>query len=254
MSGKNANGKSAVILGAASTAARYVAHEFARAGYALALADVEIEETEVIARDVRVRFDTPCHALPFDALDFGSHEAFADQCAELLGGEPEGVVLCFGYMPEQADAEADFALVKRSIDVNFTGAASILEIYARRFAARKHGFIGAISSVAGDRGRKTNYLYGSAKAGFTAYLSGLRNRLQSAKVSVTTIKPGFMDTKMTYGMPLPGPLVASPQASGRAIFRAVTRGKNEAYILFFWRYIMLIIRHIPEFLFKRMSI
>lgn len=246
--------KTAVILGGASTVARAIALELARDGYALVSADFDRFENERIAADIHVRHVRPCHALHFDATDYGSHRRFMDECCRLLGGVPAGIVLCFGYMPEQADAQANFELARRTIATNLTGAISILELFAAAFEERGSGFIIGLSSVAGDRGRKSNYIYGASKAGLTCYLSGLRNRLHSAGVHVLTVKPGFMDTKMTYGMPLPGPLVASPEQAARDIMRALRKRKNEVYVRFFWRYIMMIIRSIPEWQFKKMSI
>ena len=243
-----------VILGSASTAARYIAHEFARAGHNLVLADFDHRENEIIAADVRVRFGVECYAFNFDATAYDTHDKFLEDCERELDGLPQGVVLCFGYMAEQEDAQADFAKAHRMIETNYTGAVSILERFATRFAERGSGFIAALSSVAGDRGRQANYLYGSTKAGLSVYLQGLRNRLHASGVQVTTIKPGFMDTKMTYGMPLPGPLVASPEQAAQAIYKAIAKGKDEAYVLFFWRYIMMIIKNIPEWQFKKMNI
>lgn len=248
------NTKAVVILGSASTVARSIAHTFGRAGYAMILADFDREENDRIAQDVRVRFDVPCHAAFFDATDFDSHAAFAESCREQLGGWPEGVVLCFGYMPVQTEAQADFAKARRAIDTNFTGAVSIIERFAAVFEQRKSGFIAALSSVAGDRGRQSNYIYGASKGGLTVYLGGLRNRLNASNVQVLTVKPGFMDTKMTYGLPLPGPLVATPEQAAQDIFRAIQKRKNTVYVRFFWQFIMLIIRHIPEWQFKKMNI
>lgn len=246
--------KAVAILGGASTVARAIASEFAREGCAIVLGDPDREENESVAADLRTRFGVPVHALPFDALAFDTHAGFLDTCREVLGDLPEGVVVCFGYMPEQAAAQTDFSQARRAIDLCFTGAVSILDLFANAFEARRGGFIAMLSSVAGDRGRRANYTYGAAKAGVTAYLSGLRNRLHEANVQVTTIKPGFMDTKMTYGMPLPGPLVASPEQAGKAIHAAIRKGKDVAYVLWFWRYIMLIIRSIPEWQFKKMNL
>jgi short-subunit dehydrogenase len=128
---------------------------------------------------------------------------------------------------------------------------SLLEQFAARFEERGEGFIAAISSVAGDRGRQSNYIYGASKAGLSAYLEGLRNRLYHRGVHVTTIKPGFVDTKMTFG--LPGLfLVASPQQAAKAMYAAIVKKKNTAYVPWFWRYIMLIIRHVPDWQFKKM--
>ena len=138
------------------------------------------------------------------------------------------------------------------MDANFTGAVSILNIAANDMVEKKSGTIVGISSVAGERGRMSNYIYGSAKAGFTAYLSGLRNRLQKVGVHVLTVKPGFVQTKMTEGLPLPKPLTALPEQVAKGIIKAVKKGTNEVYILGIWRLIMLIIRTIPEFVFKKL--
>lgn len=246
--------KSVVILGAASGVARYIADAFAQRGCTLILADLDTAESEIIARDLRVRHEAACYVLDFDAVAYERHDAFVARCEELMGGPPDGVMLCFGYMADQATAQADFEVARRTVEVNFSGAVSILERFAVAFEARGSGFIAAISSVAGDRGRKMNYIYGSAKAGLSAYLQGLRNRLHSSGVQVTTLKPGFMDTAMTFGMELPGPLLTAPDAAARLIVAAILKGRDIAYIPFYWRYIMLIIKGIPEWQFKKMSI
>ena len=248
------SGKSVVILGATSGVARPLAGEFARRGYAVGLAGRDLEELERLAADLRTRYETACHVLRFDALAFQQHEAFPGQCAQAFGTLPDGIVLCFGYMADQERAQADFETARRTIDTNLTGAVSILERFATPFALRGAGFIAALSSVAGDRGRKANYIYGASKAGLSAYLQGLRNRLYASGVRVTTVKPGFMDTPMTFGMNLPALLTASPEAAAAAIAKAVERGSNVTYVSFFWRYIMWIIRSIPEFQFKKMSV
>ena len=246
--------KAVVVLGSVSTIARAVAGEFAKEGYEIVLGDPDREENEIVAADLRTRHGVKVHALDFDALAFDTHEQFLDRCREVLGDLPEGLVACFGYMTQQADTQTDFGLARLTIDINFTGAASILNVFANAFEARKGGFICMLSSVAGDRGRQGNYTYGAAKAGLTAYLSGLRNRLHASNVQVTTVKPGFMDTKMTYGMDLPGPLVATPEQAGKAIHSAIKKRKDVAYVLWMWRYIMLIIRSIPEWQFKKMDL
>ncbi len=248
----NGSARSVVIIGATSTVAQYIARECARDGYDLVLAAIEQDELEEIATDIRARSEVRCVDLPFDACALETHEQFVQDCQDAIGGLPTGVILCFGYMSDQAKSQDSYEETRRTIDINFTGAASVLNVFANRFEARKSGFIAALSSCAGDRGRESNYTYGAAKAGLTAYLSGLRNRLYHSGIQVTTVKPGFMDTKMTYGMDLPKPLVASPEDAAIAIWDAVKRQKDEVYVLWFWRYIMLIIRHIPEFVFKRL--
>lgn len=164
------------------------------------------------------------------------------------------MVLCYGYMAEQSEAQDDFSIAKRTIDVNLTSVVSILETAARDLSARKKGYIAGISSVAGERGRQSNYIYGASKAGLTAYLQGLRNRLFHAGVHVLTIKPGFVYTALTEHMlDANAPLVASADQVGRDIDRAIQKRKNVLYTPWFWWGIMSIIRSIPEFLFKRLK-
>jgi short-subunit dehydrogenase len=246
-------GKSAVILGSASTVARSIALRFAKEGYTLVLADFDHRENERIAADIRVRYDVSCYAIAFDATSYDTHEKLIEDCETTLGEVPEGVILCFGYMQDQEVVQKDFVKARRTIDTNFTGAVSLLERYAAIFEERGSGWIAGISSVAGDRGRQSNYIYGASKAGLSAYLQGLRNRLWHKGVHVMTIKPGFMDTKMTYGLNLPKPLVATPDQAAEDIYRALQKRKNVVHVRFFWRYIMLIICSIPEWQFKKMK-
>jgi len=164
-------------------------------------------------------------------------------------------VLCvFGYLGDNVKGMKDFKEAERIIDVNYKGAVSILNIVANDFMAKKSGWIAAISSVAGDRGRQSNFLYGSAKAGLTAYLSGLRNLASKHGVQVLTIKPGFVNTKMTRGMDLPKKLMAEPEDVAESIYKAWKKKKDVLYTKWIWRYIMLIIIHIPERIFKKLSL
>ncbi|MFA6240934.1 MAG: SDR family oxidoreductase [Candidatus Hydrogenedentales bacterium] len=248
----NANGQSIVILGATSSVARALAHEFARRGSPLIFAARDTDDAAVIAVDTEVRFGVPTQVVRFDADRMENLPRTLERCLEVADGDIGGVVLCYGYMDEQKKAQADPDIAERTMNINLTSAVIVLEQFAAYFADRKAGFIAALSSVAGDRGRQSNYLYGASKAGLTAYLQGLRNRMAPCGVPVTTIKPGFMDTKMTFG--LPGLfLVASPEQAGQAIHYAIVRKKDVVYVPWFWRYIMLIIRHVPEKIFKRMK-
>jgi decaprenylphospho-beta-D-erythro-pentofuranosid-2-ulose 2-reductase len=244
---------SVVLLGSTSGMMRATADAFAATGYALVLAARDDEENTILASDLALRHGVPCHALHFDAAAVDTHEAFVAECEAVLGTRPTGLVLGFGYMAAQEDAQRDMAETRAMIDVNLIGTFSILERFAAAFEDRGSGFMGVLSSVAGERGKPSNYIYGATKAGLTCYLEGLRVRLHKSNVTVTTIQPGFVDTPMTYGLPLPGPLVASPAQAGKAIFLAVTRGKDVAYVPFFWRYIMCIIRCIPRWQFKKMN-
>jgi len=247
--------KSVVILGSTSGVGSRIAMECARDGYDVLLAARDSEQNELIATDIRTRFDAvKVMTLDFDAVDYGGHQGFFERCEAELGDLAGGVIVCFGYMVDQELTENDFSETRKTIDINYTGTVSIVNIFANAFEERKSGFIGIISSVAGDRGRAKNYTYGSAKAAVTAYASGLRNRLFKSGVSVTTIKPGFMDTKMTHGMDLPKSLTASPEQAGKAIWAAVRNKQDVAYVLAPWEIIMWIIRSIPEWLFKKMKI
>lgn len=241
--------KNVLILGATSDMAQAIAKKYAAEEWSLTLAALEPDLLEPIAADLRVRTKTPVTALEFDATDFSSHQSFY----ESLDAKPDVVICVFGYMGDQLAARTDFEEVRRTIDINCTGAISILNIVAEDFEKRGHGAIAGISSVAGDRGRQSNYTYGCAKAGFTTYLSGLRNRLAKKSVHVMTVKPGFCRTKMTESMELPGALTADPEQVAEAVFKGIEKKRNVVYTLWMWRYIMLIIRHIPEFVFKKLN-
>ncbi|MGA8148250.1 MAG: SDR family oxidoreductase [Gallionellaceae bacterium] len=240
-----------LILGATSAIARATAAAFAGRGDALYLASRDEEELRRIASDLQLRYGVEVHHALFDAEATDTHEAFFQS---VLAAMPNlsGVVLAFGYLGDQQAARS-FSVGAKVIARNFTGAASILSLCADYFEPLKHGFIIGISSVAGDRGRQSNYVYGAAKGALSLYLQGLRNRLYASGVRVITVKPGFVDTAMTYG--LPGLfLVASPQSVGRSIVRALGKSADVIYLPWFWRYIMLIIKHIPEPIFKRMKL
>lgn len=237
-----------LIVGVTSAIARAVAAEYAQDGYDLVVAARDPEELDAVASDLALRYRVSVEPRHFDALDFRTH-------APLLAGLEDlaGLVVALGYMGDQEAAQADFRCARPVLDTNYTACVSLLERTAACMEARGSGFICAMGSVAGDRGRQSNYLYGSAKAGLDAYLQGLRNRLFKAGVSVTTIKPGFVDTRMTYGKPGVF-LVAAPEAVGRSIHRAVGRGRSVVYVPWFWRPLMWLIRSIPEPVFKRMSL
>jgi decaprenylphospho-beta-D-erythro-pentofuranosid-2-ulose 2-reductase len=244
--------KRVLILGATSAMARGTAAAFAARGATLFLAGRDNEELQRLAADLTVRYQVTVKHGPLDMADTASHEAFVGHAVDAMAGL-DGVVLAAGLMVDQSEAGSDFGLVEQMVRVNYLGAVSVLDHCVHHLEQGGSGFIVGISSVAGDRGRQSNYYYGSTKAGLTAYLSGLRNRLSDNGVKVLTIKPGFVDTAMTYG--LPGMfLVASPDEIGRKIVRAVEKGKNTVYLPWFWRYIMLIIRHIPEVIFKRLKL
>jgi len=239
-----------LIVGAKSDIAKAVAREYAKNGYDLYLAARDVNDLEAFAKDITTRTQQDVRLVELDILDYAQHQTVYDNLRE----KPLGIVSAVGYLGDQEKAQYDFSEAQKIIETNYTGVVSLLNIVANDFEKRRSGFIVGISSVAGDRGRKSNYSYGSAKAALTAYLSGLRNRLYDAQVHVLTVKPGFVATKMTKDMDLPEKLTAQPEEVAHDIFQAQQKGKNILYTKWIWRWIMLIIKCIPEFQFKKMSI
>jgi len=239
-----------LIVGAKSDIAKAIAKEYAKQGYDLYLAARNTCEFEAFASDIAVRTQKTVKTIELDILNYQSHQRFYDQLEE----KPVGSIIAVGYLGNQEKAQSDFNEAKRIMDTNYTGIVSLLNIIANDFEQRKSGFIVGISSVAGDRGRKNNYIYGSAKAALTTYLSGLRNRLCDAQVQVLTVKPGFVATKMTEGMNLPKKLTAQPEEVAKDIYKAQQKGKNVIYTKWIWRWVMLMIKMIPEWKFKKLSI
>lgn len=238
-----------LILGAASDMAVAIARKFASQGYSLTLAGRSLEKLKAIEGDLKVRYNGTVHSVVFDALDFASHSSFYSSLPE----KPDIVVCVFGLLGDQAVSQHDWKACEEVLNSNYVGAVSILNIVANDFETRKKGTIVGISSVAGERGRQSNYLYGSAKAGFTAYLAGLRNRMFHHGVHVLTVKPGFVKTRMIENMKTPGPITAQPAQVGDQVYKAVKKKRNTIYVLPVWALIMLIIRTIPEGIFKKMK-
>ncbi|MGH6743025.1 MAG: SDR family NAD(P)-dependent oxidoreductase, partial [Bradyrhizobium sp.] len=206
---------------------------------------------ERTAADVRVRTGRRAEAIAFDADPDSDHDGFVASCR--ARGVPLDVFLLFGAMPAQEAIDHDFALARQTVTVNYLGAMSILSRLGPLLAAQGGGSIVVLSSVSGDRGRRKNYVYGSAKAALNTYLQGLRSRFHDRGVTVTTIKAGFLDTAMSYGMPGLF-LVASPAACARGCLAAARRRKDVAYFPAFWIFIMLVITLIPERIFKKINI
>ena len=207
------------------------------------------------AADLRMRRDCTVVTRRFDALDSSSHSAWVDEWCEALGGAPHGVVVCHGYLPPGGSATLDAAEARQVLNVNLTSVVSILTPLADRMAAAQRGWIVGVSSVAGDRGRQSNYVYGAAKAGLSIYLQGLRNRLAAHGVHVLTVKAGFVDTPMLRNTveELPA-LTVSPDRVARDVRRALRRGRNVIYSPWYWRVVMMVIKWIPERIFKHMRL
>ncbi len=242
---------SVLILGANAGIGRALAAEFALHQHDVILAGRDLEELQALATDLNLRHSVRTRAAKVDVLDFECLKSELAACVRADGDALEGVVLCTGYTGDPERARHDLSEARRIIDTNFTGSVLALEILANHFEQKRKGFICALSSVAGDRGRQSNYVYGAAKGGLTTYLQGLRNRLYHCGVHVVTVKPGFVDTRMVFGK-VKMPLIAAPGAAARDIYRAVKSRKNEVYVPFFWRFIMFAVRMIPEGLFKKL--
>ncbi len=239
-----------LILGARSDIGLATAHEFAASGHPIQLALRDPAQLEAARTDMALRHNVEVTLHAFDVLDSAGHEAFLDGLPSL----PEIAVCVVGLMGDQIENEQDMDKAATVMRSNYEGPAGILARLANRFDARGHGQIVGVSSVAGLRGRATNYVYGSAKAGFTAFLSGLRNRLAKRNVHVLTVLPGFVNTAMTAGMDLPARLTAEPEEVAKAISKALSKGRNVIYVRPIWQLVMAIITNIPEPIFKKLKI
>ncbi len=239
--------RAVLIVGATSDIGRAVARRLARDGCALQLAARNAEDLAAEVQDMGPRTTGAVTAHRCDVLD-------ADGGASLVDGLdvlPDVAVCVVGLTGDQQAAQRDGAVAERIMRTNYVGPALLMAALAERFEQRGSGVLVGVSSVAGERGRASNYVYGSAKAGFSAFLSGLRNRLAGAGVHVVTVKPGYVRTRMTDGLDLPPVLTAEPDEVARAVVRAVRRRRDVVYVRRVWRLIMLAVRALPERVFKR---
>ena len=244
-----------LLVGASSAIAQELARKLCQRGCHLVLAGRDTDELESIATDLRIRYQSTVHIEPFDALNFTEHTNFVERCVGIFEQPLNGVVICYGAMHDQQQAQTDWNLTDQMIQTNFTSVVSLMNLLAEYFVQQKAGCLAAISSVAGDRGRQSNYLYGSTKAALSTYLQGLRNRLYRKGVHVLTIKPGMVDTPMTDGLVNPDSLlVSTPQQVARDIDRAMQRQKNVLYTPRKWWWLMCVIRWLPEQVFKRLKL
>ncbi|MEJ7735784.1 MAG: SDR family oxidoreductase [Chitinophagaceae bacterium] len=240
----------ALILGATSDIGIALSRKFAMEGFDIQLAARKIEDLPPLRSDLMIRYNVHCTIYRFDAVDIAQHNPFFLS----LSPVPDVTIFVIGYMHDENAAKKNWAETEKILYANYVGAVSILNLTAEHYATRQKGIIVGISSVAGERGRQSNYLYGSAKAGLSAYLSGLRNSLFPFQVHVLTVKPGFVYTRMTENLKLPALLTATPQEVAKAVFIGVKNKKNVIYVKSIWRLIMFVIKCIPEFLFKKLKL
>ena len=241
-----------LIIGATSAIAEATARLWAARGAELFLVGRRADRLAIIAADLRVRgaASVGCHRL--DATDINGHAAMLDAATVAMGGI-DIALIAHGSLPDQKACEASVATTLKEIDTNALSVIALATRLGEFFEKQGGGTLAVIGSVAGDRGRQSNYVYGAAKGMVGIFLQGLRNRLAGRGVQVLTIKPGFVDTPMTAAF-AKNALWAKPEAIARGIVRAVDKKSDVVYLPGFWRVVMLIIRHIPERLFKRLSL
>lgn len=245
--------KRVLIIGATSTIATACARIWAAQGAHFCLVGRDEKKLQALVSDLAVRGAGPISTFCMNAEDTHVHATMLSAAREALG-RLDIALIAHGTLPDQHTCEVDASLTLREFTINGTSVIALLTILANQFEQQGGGAIGVISSVAGDRGRPSNYVYGSAKAAVSAFCEGLRARLFKAGVSLTDIRPGFVATPMTNGLPLPAPLVAQPEQVARRIIAGIERKKDILYAPPFWRLIMLAIRLIPGSIFKRMAL
>jgi short-subunit dehydrogenase len=244
--------KKVLVLGATSAIAQSTVRLLAARGASLYLVGRNPERLEAVAKDARTRGAARVETEAVDLDDLAQHEALVERAATALGGL-DGALLAHGILGNQEAAQRSYAEAEKVLRTNFLSAVSLLTPLANLFEAQKAGTLVVISSVAGDRGRQSNYVYGASKGALSVFLQGLRNRLAHAGVAVVTVKPGFVDTPMTADVKK-NALFATPEKVARGIVRAADARKDEVYLPGFWGPIMFAIRGIPERVFKRMKL
>ena len=241
-----------LIIGATSAIAQATARLFAEAGDTLFLVARNADKLAATADDLKLRGALSVYTHELDVLNFDRHRPVIDAAVEALDGI-DLVLIAHGTLPDQKACEQSFELARKEFEINALSTISLLTYLANYFEQKGEGTIAVISSVAGDRGRQSNYVYGSAKGAVTIFLQGLRNRLYKSGVDVITIKPGFVDTPMTVQFKK-GLLWATPERVGFRIVKKLHSLPEEIYLPWFWRPIMSIIKGIPETFFKRLTL
>ena len=244
--------KKILVIGATSSIAVATARLWAAEGHRLYLMGRNVERLKCIAADLNIRGAESTQHAQLDVNDFTQHAALLDDAVIALGGM-DVVLIAHGTLGNQKACEKDFNIALQELNTNCLSVISLLTHIANRFEAQKHGSIAVISSVAGDRGRQSNYVYGTAKGAVSIFLQGLRNRLHPSGVQVLTIKPGFVDTPMTADFKK-GLLWASPEAVARSIHAGIQKSRDEIYAPWFWLGIMTAIKLVPERIFKKLKL
>jgi len=244
--------KNVFIIGATSAIAEAAARVFAQRGDNLYLLARNEQRLKSISEDLKIRGAASVAYSQIDVNRFEDHQSLINTAFETLG-KVDVVLIAYGTLPDQKACEIHSSSALEEINTNAISTISLLTHIANKLEAQNSGTIAVITSVAGDRGRQSNYVYGAAKGMISIFLQGLRNRLHKSGVNVLDIKPGFVDTPMTEGFKK-GPLWASPEKIAEGIARAIDKEKAVAYLPWFWAHIMLVIKYIPESIFKKMKL
>lgn len=242
------------IFGATSAIAQATARLLAHRQSNLVLVGRQLERLNTLAKDLQLRGAKRVEVIVQDFSQTGiDYDALITEVTDRLQGPLHVALIAHGTLPDQTELQASTQATLDALQVNALSYIGLLTVLGNNFEKQGHGTLVAISSVAGDRGRQSNYIYGSAKGMITLFCQGLRNRLAKSNVHVITVKPGFTDTPMTADFPK-SPLWAQPEQIATGILKAIDKRRNEIYLPAFWRYIMLIIKHIPECIFKRLKL
>jgi len=241
-----------IIIGATSAIAEATARLYAQQGDCLYLFARNEERLKSLYLDLMVRGAKAVSFSKFEANDFSSHGALLGQAIQSLGGV-DVLLIAHGTLPDQNVCEDNFDLILKEINTNGISVISFLSHIIPYFEKAEKGTIAVISSVAGDRGKRSNYIYGAAKGMISIYLQGLRSRLYNSNIHVLTVKPGFIDTPMTAQFKK-GLLWVKPDSVAKGIFKAVQNNRNEVYLPWYWMVIMRIIKSIPEQVFKKIKL
>lgn len=244
-----------IIFGATSAIAEHAARQLVGQGASLYCIGRNRKKLDAMLQDLEVRAGSSQQVAgrAADLADCSQHEALIRDAMAFLG-TADGVLIAHGTLPDQRGCQENAARALQEINVNGLSVVSLLTLLANHFEEQRQGVIAVISSVAGDRGRQSNYVYGAAKGMVSIFAQGLRNRLAKSNVDVITIKPGFVDTPMTANFDKSGPLWVGPEQVAKGIVNAMRSGKGDVYLPWFWWGIMQIIKHIPEAIFKRLTL
>jgi short-subunit dehydrogenase len=241
-----------LIIGATSAIAHEAAKLFAADGAWLYLVGRHPDKLASVAQDLLVRGATRVETVLLELTELDRHQELLAKVTESFGGL-DAVLIAHGALPNQQVCEQSVADTMAAFATNCLSVISLITLFANYFEQQRYGVLAVITSVAGDRGRRNNYVYGAAKGAVDLFLQGVRSRLSKAGVPVVTIKPGLVDTPMTAALPKHF-LFAPAQNVGQGIYYAMVKGRNVVYLPWFWRWIMMIIRAIPEALFKKIHL